>query len=1020
MDKEFMDIFYELAKDEEYQIPAVKELIKSVNAENIEYTWKRLVKGLPSNRKKARQGFAIALSEILKNNDCINTEDVYNLCKAVNTPESNAYYKHARNLFSGLVFGVAALLRSGRLNNSSLSFQILGDIQRIVFKKKSTVKDAGFKVLIDILDLLNDGDIIKAVEIFTDELCKGWASCSLERLSLCLYFEQRNYSFVSKILKKHWNFSHLSHPQNYDKISSVLKATHCESFSSVQMITLVKCLHKSKSFSLKKLGKYVFKLSEDGQNKSSVMFLLTEFTKCCNDDEFYTIFNKYTSKYLKKSYDKSPQGVKILTDTTIKSIKTIEDKDVLAKISSKILLEMPVRQCGNFLVFDAIVKHQSEAMQAELVPILEELFVSPPSIEMDAKQKDKSITLFRNNCISWLYDLTRTIDSKQLFDFVKFLFIYSFFDVQDEIESFPRVKKPAIAMSMKTRDFTKTKFNASLKILTSFTSNTGGLAEDGRFWMYHLLSSSLSLITNDRSPLLDDFSLNDEWRSFWVIIDDIESKPPADRSDQDRAFELLLLNAGVLMFEDYKHAKVLVNDVLECYDNRTVDKQENWQLAFVDLLLALMSYESSFLRNVVCHCFRYVSRNLNRQSLDLILDAIEGKEMEEEAPGSESIKDDNDNNNEKDSENESMDKEDVEESEDDEESEKSEVMECTLGADDDDDDVNLSDANDEELVAEDRMLTASMQVLAKYRKEKRKDKKERTLKKTEQIQFKSKIMDLVDIFLHEVGLNSISNDIPIRLLCLMNVTPSDKPLHDKIRTLFKKIQNFKSEKITAKAEEVSESSIISVQRLISKSPNKEVRSFALKFLCMLCKIYATDNCQSRKKRRKSISPKFCNTFSLVSPLVDSFVNDKNTRVNKAIICDLVERISSIKADVLVSLCEQLDGDKTPYSKFQCVGVINRIYSFADKEVFGRNTLVISYVSKFLAELHGLENPSPNHIRECLTLLQKIVSSSKKQNIPVPKDLKLTEILGQVQLQPITVKYNDIAHLANKLIPTFDD
>ena len=50
-------------------------------SEQLEYGLKRLVKGLASSRKGARQGFATALTEIINLFDCVSVQSILQLIK---------------------------------------------------------------------------------------------------------------------------------------------------------------------------------------------------------------------------------------------------------------------------------------------------------------------------------------------------------------------------------------------------------------------------------------------------------------------------------------------------------------------------------------------------------------------------------------------------------------------------------------------------------------------------------------------------------------------------------------------------------------------------------------------------------------------------------------------------------------------------------------------------------------------------------------------------------------------------
>jgi hypothetical protein len=70
--KEFLQVFWDLAAvPQKTRVDAVAKLLEALKADsgacNLEYSLKRLVRGLGSGRDAARQGFAAGLSQLLKN-----------------------------------------------------------------------------------------------------------------------------------------------------------------------------------------------------------------------------------------------------------------------------------------------------------------------------------------------------------------------------------------------------------------------------------------------------------------------------------------------------------------------------------------------------------------------------------------------------------------------------------------------------------------------------------------------------------------------------------------------------------------------------------------------------------------------------------------------------------------------------------------------------------------------------------------------------------------------------------------
>lgn len=68
----------------------IHQEIEDSKSDDLKYTLKRLVKGLASSRKAARQGFAMALIEIVLLFDSISVEDILELMKESLTVTKNS------------------------------------------------------------------------------------------------------------------------------------------------------------------------------------------------------------------------------------------------------------------------------------------------------------------------------------------------------------------------------------------------------------------------------------------------------------------------------------------------------------------------------------------------------------------------------------------------------------------------------------------------------------------------------------------------------------------------------------------------------------------------------------------------------------------------------------------------------------------------------------------------------------------------------------------------------------------
>lgn len=119
---------------------------------DVAYAVKRLVRGLPSSRDGARQGFATCLTELLRMLPVSTTLLLDLLDKATLIPAS-ARGQDERDMFFGRVFGVQAVVRAQLLSRPSTS---PADMDRVVegllgwAAKKSYLREACYKILAEI------------------------------------------------------------------------------------------------------------------------------------------------------------------------------------------------------------------------------------------------------------------------------------------------------------------------------------------------------------------------------------------------------------------------------------------------------------------------------------------------------------------------------------------------------------------------------------------------------------------------------------------------------------------------------------------------------------------------------------------------------------------------------------------------------------------------------------------------------------------------------------------------------
>ncbi|KAJ1796888.1 DNA-directed DNA polymerase, partial [Coemansia sp. RSA 2523] len=94
-------------------VATTEEELNRICAGDVTYGIKRLIKGLASPRDGARQGYSIALSELLARVPCISVKLVLDLLWRSTEATKQMKGQEQRDMRFGRIFGLMALVQSG-------------------------------------------------------------------------------------------------------------------------------------------------------------------------------------------------------------------------------------------------------------------------------------------------------------------------------------------------------------------------------------------------------------------------------------------------------------------------------------------------------------------------------------------------------------------------------------------------------------------------------------------------------------------------------------------------------------------------------------------------------------------------------------------------------------------------------------------------------------------------------------------------------------------------------------------
>ncbi|OQS03010.1 hypothetical protein THRCLA_04679 [Thraustotheca clavata] len=137
----FLKVFWDLAElNVSTRTSAVESIVAHLRAANnsdeLEYTLKRLIRGLASSRDAARQGFSTALTAVLYAFPSLELNQVFTMIKSLMDISNSMKGMEQREHMFGRHFGILAIQQSQRLNDEKLVGELVTELLTMAKWKK--------------------------------------------------------------------------------------------------------------------------------------------------------------------------------------------------------------------------------------------------------------------------------------------------------------------------------------------------------------------------------------------------------------------------------------------------------------------------------------------------------------------------------------------------------------------------------------------------------------------------------------------------------------------------------------------------------------------------------------------------------------------------------------------------------------------------------------------------------------------------------------------------------------------
>ncbi|KAI9023102.1 DNA polymerase phi-domain-containing protein [Phycomyces nitens] len=527
-----------------------EEKLDLVCASDVSYAVRRLLRGLPSSRQGARQGFSLALTELLSTIDLVTAKVVLDLLFRYTERVGSMSGEEVRDMLFGRLFGLMSIVASGMMARETTTAE---DANRIIeslaemAETKSYLSEVCHHVVINMLPYLKSVDYKEsAVEKILELFLKG-SVATVDQLNLALAIQKQLPETDLTAQFSGWKSTNVFDPANLRRLAIIVKEVPVEDqeaqadwkpqLHSVWDRLLSVYLDDSDAETEEaKRPKKKQKTAKVEQKTASFQ----EFWNVVVDETMFDNTASHGRKFWgfqlveKVLPQLAPEQMPLIfTENFMRTFINNLSSDVrflnkAAKHTATVLqtVAQENKQVGFALVTQLIGKHGHQNFdkitKTKLVEnllatmdtdgiksyleFLAETFVKQE--EMKSDDDSKRLNSRREWALTQMtLMLTNTKipkDESWVVSVIRFLMVHSFFEVKGtkERKSFLEgLHKPSPALSDATREFCKERFQAALVALGKMpqlqkikdlsgaalkTRRLNGITNDGELWVYRV------------------------------------------------------------------------------------------------------------------------------------------------------------------------------------------------------------------------------------------------------------------------------------------------------------------------------------------------------------------------------------------------------------------------------------------------------------------------------------------------------------------------------------------------------
>ncbi|KAH8550146.1 DNA polymerase phi-domain-containing protein [Umbelopsis sp. PMI_123] len=589
-------------------------------APDVSYALKRLIRGLPSSREAARQGYSLALTELLGLLKDITTKQTLDLLHQYTERTGAMTGEEARDMMFGRIFGLRSIISSGILSRSSTTLedfeQIFDDLFQIS-QAKPYLSEVCYHVAASTLPVVSicKLDLKKeALEALSSKFMEdGINTPDQLQLVLAIQSAAPEYDLQKKFAT--WKNADVLSVANLPKLARILKETPSEDDE-------VKSSGSNWHPQLHSVWDVLLEQLVGEQASKSAKASFQEFWKVTVDESLFVANTSHERKYwgfqlVEKAMTHVPteQIVFVFTDNFMRTFinnmssedrflskaarHTMQEIEQLCTKDSNIgfgLIAQLVGKYGNqkfdkavrSKMIDSLLTNMDVAGIKSYITFLTKCFLAPEESNNDPVRAEGQRTWVAEQVVGLIRNTKVPKDEEWISLVLEFLFVHAFFDV---VKNGSKVSKantqPTPALSPATRTVCRDRFFAILGELSTMppvakvaelggsvlkTRKLNGTMNNGEFWADHAVQRyrALEKDTKHYKNIVEfdeesSQAKKDAFKTIEKIKADIAKSGADQFNSQNRAFELLFLHLILQQLTDPQESNDVLGELQSCY-----------------------------------------------------------------------------------------------------------------------------------------------------------------------------------------------------------------------------------------------------------------------------------------------------------------------------------------------------------------------------------------------------------------------------------------------------------------------